>query len=143
LGCSVVTGLGAATHAADIGLGDTVVVIGCGGVGLNVLQGARLAGAGMTIAVDVQESKSSLARVFGADEFVAAGAENTVAAVRELLPGGADHVFEVVGTAGTAAQAVAMTAKAGTTYLVGMAKPAVQYSFDATDLINSGRTIRA
>ncbi|MGW6730153.1 Zn-dependent alcohol dehydrogenase [Nocardia sp. NPDC055029] len=143
LGCSVVTGVGAATHAASIQMGETVVVIGCGGVGLNIIQGARLSGAGQIIAVDLQGSKAHLAASFGADHFVQAGDGDPVAAVRELCPRGADHVFEVVGSAITANQAVAMTSKAGTTYLVGMAKPGVQYTFDATDLINSGKTIRA
>jgi S-(hydroxymethyl)glutathione dehydrogenase / alcohol dehydrogenase len=143
LGCSVVTGVGAATNAADIRLGQSVVVIGCGGIGLNVLQGARLVGAGTIIAVDVHESKSYLTTLFGADRFIATTTEDAVTTVRELLPRGADHVFEAVGTASTAAQAVEMTGKAGTTYLVGMTKPTIKFAFDATDLINSGKVIRA
>lgn len=143
LGCSVATGLGAATNVAQISLGDTVIVIGCGGVGFNVIQGARLAGAGRIVAVDVQESKAEMAKLFGADHFVAAGEQDAVAVICDLVPEGADHVFEVVGSASTAAQAVALTKKAGTIYLVGMSRPGVQYSFDATQLINSAKTIRA
>lgn len=123
LGCGVVTGAGAAINSARVRPGDTVAVIGCGGVGLNVIQGARLAGARRIIAIDLQPAKLQLAAEFGATDIINAGDTDAVAAVRELTQGGVTHAFEVIGLKQTAEQAVAMLEKGGTAYLIGVQRP--------------------
>lgn len=123
LGCGVITGAGAAINTAGIRPGDTVAVIGAGGVGLNVVQGARIAGAGKIISIDMNPAKANLAEKFGATDFVDASAQNSVEAVRILSGGGVDHAFEVVGLKPTAQQAVEMTGIGGNTYLIGMHVP--------------------
>jgi NDMA-dependent alcohol dehydrogenase len=120
LGCSVLTGIGAAVATADIYEGDTVAVLGCGGVGLNVVQGAVLAGAAEVIAVDLHPDKLELARVFGATQVVD-GSQDPVSAVMRLTgQRGADVSFEVVGLQSTIDQAIAMTRRGGETVVVGV-----------------------
>lgn len=123
LGCGVVTGAGAAINTARIRPGDTVAVIGCGGVGLNVIQGAVLAGARQVIAVDLQPAKLELARTFGATAVVNAAETGSVEAVRDLSRGGVTHAFEVIGLKQTAEDAVAMLEIGGTAYLIGVHHP--------------------
>lgn len=120
LGCGTCTGAGAAINTAGVRPGETVVVIGIGGVGLNVISGAALAGASRIIAIDVKAKKRDLAVKFGATDFIDATAGDPVAAVRQLVPAGADHVFEVAGIKATAEQAIKMARKGGTAYMVGM-----------------------
>lgn len=121
LGCAVVTGVGAALNTADIRVGDTVAVVGCGGVGLNVIQGARLAGAERIVAVDVHPDKLALAQAVGATEAVHAGDRDPVGAVMDLTAQkGADVVFEVIGRGPTIEQSLAMTRRGGQTVLVGI-----------------------
>jgi S-(hydroxymethyl)glutathione dehydrogenase/alcohol dehydrogenase len=92
LGCGVVTGLGAVTNAARVRFGETVVVLGCGGIGLNIIQGAALSGARRVIAVDLQDWKLELARKFGATDVVNARTEDAVESVRAITGGhGVDH----------------------------------------------------
>ncbi|MDQ3679756.1 MAG: Zn-dependent alcohol dehydrogenase [Actinomycetota bacterium] len=123
LGCAVLTGVGAATRTADISEGDSVAVVGCGGVGLNVVQGARLAGAGQVIAVDVSPAKLDLARQFGATAAVDAGDGNPVSRVMELTAQrGTDVSFEVVGLQRSIDQTIAMTRRGGQAVLVGIPK---------------------
>ncbi|MBB3664696.1 S-(hydroxymethyl)glutathione dehydrogenase/alcohol dehydrogenase [Prauserella sediminis] len=119
LGCAVLTGVGAVTHRARIDAGDTVAVIGCGGVGLNVVQGARLRGASRIVAVDVLPAKLERARRFGATDVVDASVVDPVAAVHELTGGGVDHALEAVGRAATIEQAYAMILPFGTATVVG------------------------
>ncbi|MDG2111392.1 MAG: alcohol dehydrogenase catalytic domain-containing protein, partial [Actinomycetota bacterium] len=110
IGCAVVTGVGSAINAARIRPGETCAVVGCGGIGLNVIQGAAIAGAGQIIAVDLQPSKRELARQFGATHTVDAGAGDAVEGVMELTGGrGVEHAFEAIGLKATAEQALAMT----------------------------------
>jgi S-(hydroxymethyl)glutathione dehydrogenase/alcohol dehydrogenase len=98
IGCGVMTGVGAATRIAKVGYGANAVVIGCGAVGLSAVQGARLAGAGRIIAVDIDARKLDLARKLGATHTVAAAAADPLAAIRDLTQGrGADYVFEAAG----------------------------------------------
>ncbi|MBM3491154.1 MAG: Zn-dependent alcohol dehydrogenase [Alphaproteobacteria bacterium] len=98
IGCGVMTGVGAVMRVAKVGVGQSVAVLGCGAVGLNVLQGARLAGAEPIIAVDVEPAKLALARAFGAQETLDAGQGDVAARVKGLTRGrGADHVFEAAG----------------------------------------------
>lgn len=130
LGCGVVTGAGAAINTAGIRPGDTVAVIGCGGVGLNTIQGALLAGASRVIAVDLQPGKLELAKKFGATDVVDAGQCDAVEAVKELTGGGVDFSFEVIGLQPTAEQAVRMLSVGGTALLIGVQKPGSRLDLD-------------
>lgn len=120
LGCAVVTGLGAVFNVAGVQPGDTVAVLGCGGVGLNVVQGARIAGASTIVAVDVSATKLAAAAAMGATHTVDAGSGDPVAQVSAIVPGGVDHAFEVIGRPATAAQALAMAANGRAAYVVGV-----------------------
>jgi S-(hydroxymethyl)glutathione dehydrogenase / alcohol dehydrogenase len=120
LGCAVVTGLGAAFNVAKVQPGDTVAIMGCGGVGLNVLQGCRISGAARIIAIDLSASKLELARKLGATDVVNVSDGDPVAAVQALTGGGVDHAFEVIGRPATLAQAFEMARVGGTAYLVGV-----------------------
>jgi S-(hydroxymethyl)glutathione dehydrogenase/alcohol dehydrogenase len=121
LGCAVVTGVGAALNTATIRPGDTVTVVGCGGVGLNVVQGARIAGAERIVAIDVHAEKLDLARALGATDAVLARDGDPVGAVMELTAQrGADVTFEVIGRGPTIEQALGMTRRGGQTILVGI-----------------------
>ena len=119
--CSVTTGLGAVFNVAKVTPGASVAVIGCGGVGLNVVQGARIAGAGRIIAIDRMAAKLDMAATLGASDAILAGddPEQTVAEVKRLVPGGVDFAFEVVGSTRLIRQAFQMTARGGTAVMVG------------------------
>ena len=121
IGCSVTTGVGAAVFNARVQPGDALAVIGCGGVGLNVIQGARLAGATTIIAVDVKDAALDFARMFGATHAVYARAENAVARMHGLTGGGAHFAFEAYGSGATTKMAVDMLRKRGTAVIVGIA----------------------
>ncbi|MDI3386480.1 Zn-dependent alcohol dehydrogenase [Streptomyces sp. B-S-A8] len=130
IGCGVVTGVGAVLNRARVERGDSVLVTGAGGIGLNVLQGARLAGATTIVAVDANPAKEAAARQFGATHFVDASATDDVpAAVREILPTGADHAFECVGRAELIRQSVDLLDRHGQAILLGMTAPKAQASF--------------
>jgi S-(hydroxymethyl)glutathione dehydrogenase/alcohol dehydrogenase len=123
LGCAVVTGVGAVANAAQAQPGAGVVVIGAGGVGLNVAQGALLAGCNPIIAVDLRPSALAVARQFGATDTLEAAGENVVEAVRKLTGGqGADYVFDTVGTPATVSQALEYTRKGGAVILTGLSR---------------------
>ena len=120
LGCAVLTGVGAAMNTANIGEGDTVLVIGSGGVGLNVIQGAKLAGAARVIVVDREAVKLELARRFGATEVVLSD-DGAADKVLELTGGlGVDVAFDVVGAVATAQLALATVRRGGQVCLVGV-----------------------
>jgi len=121
IGCSVTTGVGAAVFNAQVRPGQSVAVIGCGGVGLNVVQGARLAGATTIIAVDVKDSALAFAKKFGATHTINARTENAVAAVQALTNGGVHYAFEAYGGGATTKLAVDMLRKRGTAVIVGIA----------------------
>ncbi|MDI3422089.1 Zn-dependent alcohol dehydrogenase [Streptomyces luteolus] len=130
MGCGVVTGVGAVLNRARVERGDSVLVTGAGGIGLNVLQGARLAGATTIVAVDANPEKAGAARQFGATHFVDASATaNVPAAVREILPTGVDHAFECVGRAELIRQSVDLLDRHGQAVLLGMTAPKVEASF--------------
>lgn len=135
LGCSVITGAGGAINTAKIRPGETVAVIGIGGVGLNVIAGAKLAGAARIIAIDTQGQKEALARKFGATEFLNPSDGDTVAAVQALTGGGVDHAFEVIGIKPTSEQAVRMVRKGGGAYLIGLHRPGGEIDINALGLI--------
>jgi S-(hydroxymethyl)glutathione dehydrogenase/alcohol dehydrogenase len=122
LGCAVVTGVGAVVNAARVPAGARVAVVGAGGVGLNVVQGAALAGCEQIIAIDRRRVPLELARTFGATDVVEAPASLSQA-VRDLTGGrGADYVFDTVGTPATVADAVASARKGGTIVVTGLAR---------------------
>jgi S-(hydroxymethyl)glutathione dehydrogenase/alcohol dehydrogenase len=130
LGCAVVTGVGAVMNAARVEAGARVVVIGAGGVGLNVVQGARLAGCENIIAVDTRSNPLELALSFGASETVEASADNVAERVRELTNGrGADYVFDTVGVPETLTEALRFARKGGTVVLTGLARTDTRASF--------------
>jgi Zn-dependent alcohol dehydrogenase len=127
VGCCVPTGVGAVTRCAEVEAGASVLVIGCGGVGLNVVQGARLAGAGMIIACDLLDNKLAFAREFGATHTVNASLENVVERVRALTGGrGADYAFDAIGGEATTLQIVDAIRPGGTAVIVGMAAMSVR-----------------
>lgn len=121
LGCGVLTGTGAVLRTADVRPGASVAVLGCGGVGLNIVQGARIRDAGPIIAVDLHPTKLALAAELGATDAVDASRGDPVGRVRELTgERGVDIAFEVVGVPSTIDQALAMTRRGGHTVLVGI-----------------------
>ena len=121
LGCSVLTGVGAVLNTAKVQVGASVAVVGCGGVGLNVIQGACIAGAETIVAVDTNPAKLALAEAFGATATVDASAGDAVSGVMAATgQRGADVVFEVVGLQATIDQALTMTRRGGHTVLVGV-----------------------
>ena len=123
LGCAVVTGIGAVTNAARVERGARVAVIGAGGVGLNVVQGAVLVGCKKIIAVDTRPRPLNLARDFGATHTIEAGAGNVAEEVRALTDGrGADYVFDTVGTPATISQALESARKGGAVVLTGLSR---------------------
>ncbi|GAB2834983.1 Zn-dependent alcohol dehydrogenase [Streptomyces daliensis] len=130
IGCGVLTGVGAVLNRARVGHGESVVVIGTGGIGLNVLQGARIAGASPLVAVDANPAKEEVARRFGATHFVdASTVADTGAAVREILPTGADHTFECVGSTKLIRQAVDLLDRHGQAVLLGVPPADAEASF--------------
>ncbi len=120
LGCGVLTGVGAAINTAQVEVGSRVAVIGCGGVGLNVIQGARLAGAATIIGIDRIPMKLELAERLGANHVVNAAKEDPVARVQAITGDGVDYAFEVIGTVPTVLQALEMTCPGGTAVMVGV-----------------------
>ncbi len=123
LGCAVVTGVGAVLNAARPEPGASVAVLGVGGVGLNVVQGARLAGCERIVALDTRAEPLRLAREFGATDTVEASGEKVTEQVRELTGGrGADYVFDTVGAPATVAQALSLARKGGTVVVTGLAR---------------------
>lgn len=137
LGCGVVTGIGA-VNRAGLRVGASVCVIGCGGVGLQVIAGARLAGARAIVAVDTDSGKLELARRRGATHAVlaGAGADAVVDEVRALCEGGVEHAFEVVGRAETIRQAWEVLRPGGTATVVGLAPVGVEVSLPAIDFLS-------
>lgn len=120
VGCSVMTGVGAVTNTVKLQVGQTVAVVGCGGVGLNIIQGAKLAGASRIIAVDMLESKLAAAKEFGATDVVDASSGDAVQQVMGLTGGGVDYAFEAIGLMKTAQQCFEMAKRGGQAVVVGM-----------------------
>ena len=123
IGCGVTTGVGAVIHTAKVRPGETVAVIGCGGIGLSCVNGAAIAGAGRIIAVDALASKLELARKFGATDLINAKEQDPVGAVKELTGQGVHHAFEAIGLKATAEQAFQMLMNGGTATIIGMIPP--------------------
>jgi S-(hydroxymethyl)glutathione dehydrogenase/alcohol dehydrogenase len=141
LGRAILTGIGAARNAARVRPGDTVLVVGLGGVGLAAVTGARLAGAARIIAVDVSEGKEPLARRAGATDFLVASPD-LAARVRALTDGrGADQALECVGSATTVRQAWTAVRRGGTCVVVGVGPRDQQVTFNPLELFHFSRTL--
>jgi S-(hydroxymethyl)glutathione dehydrogenase/alcohol dehydrogenase len=136
LGCGVVTGLGAVRNVARVQPGDSVAVFGCGGVGLQVIAGARLAGAGTIVAVDRVADKLELARAQGATDVVDAAAEKPVSVIRKLTAGGVDTAFEVIGRPETIRLAWGAIRPGGTVVVVGLAPKGVDAAVPAIEFLS-------
>jgi len=142
LGCGVVTGAGSVLNTANVIAGDAVVIFGAGGVGLNAVSGARIAGASRIVVIDIQEKRLDEARRFGATDVIDSTKMKPVQAVRDLLPGGADHVFDFVGRKSVAEQGLAMLGTGGGLYLVGVATPDVEIGLNIVAAIGGQRRVQ-
>jgi S-(hydroxymethyl)glutathione dehydrogenase / alcohol dehydrogenase len=120
IGCGVTTGVGAALNTAKVEPGSTVAVFGCGGVGLSVIQGARIAGARMIIALDTFENKLAIAREVGATHIIDCSSTDPVEKIVEMTGGGADYTFEAIGSAKAAEQCFDALCRGGTATVIGM-----------------------
>jgi S-(hydroxymethyl)mycothiol dehydrogenase len=144
LGCGVMAGLGAALNTGNVGRGDTVAVIGCGGVGDAAIAGASLAGASRIVAVDVDARKLEWARGFGATDVVDASSEDVVERVRDLTNGfGADVVIDAVGRPETWKQAFYARDLAGTVVLVGVPTPDMRLEMPLLDFFSRGGSLKS
>jgi len=131
VGCAVTTGIGAVVNTAQVEAGSTVLVVGCGGVGLNVVQGARLAGARQIIVADVSEEKLELGRTFGATHSINSREVDLVETVRQLTGGrGVDYAFEAIGLPFTIEACYEAIRRGGTAVVVGQVADGVKISID-------------
>lgn len=140
LGCGGLTGTGAVLNQARVRHGESVVIVGAGGVGLNGVNGAVIAGAYPIIVVDVAEEKLDKARAFGATHTVNSMETDPVASVREITGGGADHVFDFVGIGAVQEQGIAMLGKGGGLYLIGVT-PGQKMTVDGRALLQGQNSI--
>jgi S-(hydroxymethyl)glutathione dehydrogenase / alcohol dehydrogenase len=140
IGCGVATGVGAVLNTAAVQAGQSVVVIGCGGVGLSAVMGAALAGASPIVAVDLHDEKLDLARDVGATHGVRGG-DGADAEIAAIIPGGPDHVFEAIGLRSTIEWAFSLLPMGGTATLVGMTPEGVRVGFEPLDFTAAGQTI--
>lgn len=144
LGCGVMAGLGAAINTGAVGRGDSVAVIGCGGVGMAAIAGANLAGAATIIAVDVDDRKLATAREFGAHELVNSSATDAVEAIQAATNGfGADVVIDAVGLPETYRQAFYGRDLAGTVVLVGVPNPQATLELPLIDVFGRGGSLKS
>lgn len=142
LGCGVITGVGAVVNAARVKMGSTVAVFGCGGIGLNAIQGARIVGALMVIAVDIADQKLGFARQMGATHTVNAAQHDPIEAIRDLTGGvGVDYAFEAIGLTQTVEQAYAVTRKMGTCVVIGVTPADVRVNINANDMVYAEKTL--
>lgn len=140
-GCGVTTGLGAVLNIAQVPAGASVAVVGCGGVGLNVIQGARLSGATTIIAIDANAAKLPLAEELGATHTVDAGQTDMADAVGKIAPGGVDVAFEVVGDPALVTAAFELTRPGGTCVMVGSPPPGSTIAVDGRSLFSERRLV--
>ena len=142
LGCGVVTGAGSVLNSAKVTAGDTVVIFGAGGVGLNAVSGARIAGASRIVVIDIQAKRLEEAQRFGATDVIDSTKTKPVEAVRDLLPEGADHVFDFVGLKSVAEQGLAMLGVGGGLYLVGVASPEIEIGMNIVSAIGGQKRVQ-
>ena len=141
-GCAVLTGVGAAINSADIKAGQTVAVIGLGGVGLNSVLGALVAGAGQVIAIDLDEDKLAMAKSLGASAGINAADEDCVSQVKALTNGGVDCAIEMAGSEKALELAYQVTRRGGTTVTGGLAHPDRKVSIQQVSLVAEERTLK-
>lgn len=141
-GCAVLTGVGAAINSADIKAGQTVAVIGLGGVGLNSVLGALVAGAGQVIAIDLDEDKLAMAKSLGASAGINAADEDCVSQVKVLTNGGVDCAIEMAGSEKALELAYQLTRRGGTTVTGGLAHPDRKVSIQQVSLVAEERTLK-
>jgi S-(hydroxymethyl)glutathione dehydrogenase / alcohol dehydrogenase len=142
VGCAITTGVGTTLWTAGVRPGETLVVLGLGGVGLAAVMGGVLAGAGRIVAVDREPSKLTLAQTLGAtDVFHAEAPERTASAVRALLDGGADHVIEAIGLTSTVELAIDLARRGGTVTLAGQTPAGQRAGFDVLRFVSDAGRI--
>jgi S-(hydroxymethyl)glutathione dehydrogenase / alcohol dehydrogenase len=142
LGCGAMTGIGAVTRRSRVAFGDTVVVIGAGGVGLSVIMAARAAGAAKIVAIDLSPDALQLAEAVGATHTIASREDNVHSKVAAILPHGADHTFDVVGTPSTLSLAVSLARANGAVTLIGLQDPSAPTAeVSMLDLISSQKRL--
>jgi S-(hydroxymethyl)glutathione dehydrogenase / alcohol dehydrogenase len=142
LGCGVVTGAGSVLNTANVKAGDTVVIFGAGGVGLSGVSGALIAGASRIVVIDIKAKRLEEARRFGATDVIDSTKTKPIEAVRDLLPGGADHIFDFVGLKELAEQGLAMLGAGGGLYLVGVATPDVEIGLNIFGAIGGQKRVQ-
>ena len=142
LGCGVVTGAGCVLNTANVAAGDTVVIFGAGGVGLNAVSGARIAGASRIVVIDIQQKRLEAAKRFGATDVIDSSKTQPVEAVRDLMPAGADHVFDFVGLKAVAEEGLAMLGVGGGLYLVDVTKPEVDIAVNIFGAIGGQKRVQ-
>ena len=141
-GCAVMTGVGAVVNTARIRAGDTVAIVGLGGVGLNGVLGARLAGAETIIAIDREPAKLEVARKAGATHVICARDANCVEQVRDLTGGGVDYAFELAGSIDAMTTAYAIVKYGGSVVVAGLPASTACFSFNQSDLVSQEKSIR-
>ena len=141
-GCAVLTGVGAVVNTAQVRAGQSVVVVGLGGVGLAAVMGALASGASPVVAVDLSEDKLALARAFGAVHAVNAADADAVDQVRALTGGGADFAFEMAGVVRALDSAWRMTRRGGTTVTAGLPPPEAALAVNVVSLVGEERTLK-
>jgi S-(hydroxymethyl)glutathione dehydrogenase/alcohol dehydrogenase len=139
IGCAVMTGYGAVVRTSGVRPGETVAVIGCGGIGLNAINAAALVGAARIIAIDKVGSKLNLAKHFGATDVIDASQGDPVEQVLEMTGGGVRHSFEAIGTKGTAEQAFRMLGRGGTANVIGLIPVGTKVEIHGADLLGERR----
>ena len=142
IGCGVLTGAGAVLNTANVRQGETVVIVGAGGVGLNAISGALVAGATRIIVTDIEDGKLERAKRFGATDVINSAKVDPVEAVKELTGGGAQHVFDFVGAGPVLAQSLAMLGQGGTLYLIGIGGPTATVEFNALGFLGMRHNIK-
>ncbi|MDR2254992.1 MAG: Zn-dependent alcohol dehydrogenase [Arthrobacter sp.] len=142
IGCGVLTGAGAVLNTAAVKQGETVVIIGAGGVGLNAISGAVVAGATTIIVTDIDDGKLERATHFGATHVVNSAKQDPVEAVLEITGGGAPHVFDFVGAAPTLKQAAGMLEQGGTMYIIGIGGPEAKLEINALEFLVARKNLR-
>lgn len=141
-GCAVMTGVGAVANTAKVSPGQSVAVVGLGGVGLSSVMGAAAAGAARVVAIDLNADKLAMAREFGATDTVNAGDADAVQQVRDLTGGGVDHAFEMVGSAKALEMAYRVTRRGGQTITAGLPANAQAISLPVWHLVAEERTLK-
>lgn len=141
-GCAVLTGVGAVVNTARVMPGSSVAVVGLGGVGLNALLGARLAGAERIVAVDILDDKLALARQLGATDTFNASEEDAIESIREATRGGVDYAFEMAGSVKAMDLCYRITRRGGTTVTAGLSHPDHRFEVQHVSLVAEERTVK-